>query len=491
MEQTSGGLRRRPRVLLGVLVYCGLVVAMIGTLGTPLIPTIAAAQHVSLTTAQWLLTLTIMVGAVATPVLGRLGDGPNRRAVLAGGLVAVVIGSVVAATATRFDQLLVGRGMMGVGMGLVPVAMAIAREHLPAHRLGPGVAALSITAATGAGLGYPLSGLLADAVDYHAGFWLAAGLSAVGVVAALLVVPGPMPDAPPAAGLDVPGTVLFGGALATLLIALSMGTEWGWTAPSVLGLILMSVALTAAWAVVELRTRRPLVQLRYLTKKLVLIADLTAVLAGFGMFLMMTLVNRLAQAPTSSGYGFGESAGMAGLVLTPLAVGTVTANRSAGALYRRAGSRGLMITGIAAIAIALFGLAVARDHLIELGAANCLLGLGIGLAFAAMPALIIRSVPLAETGSATGFNQVLRYAGGAMGSALGAALLAAHTPAGAAQPASDGYTIAFLAGGVVCLVAAVVAAALPGRDAAESGTDPRPVHGHADAGLVLAENVRA
>src|SRR4051794_15463176 len=70
---------KHARRLVGVLVLAGMTVSVQSTLGTPLIPTIAAEQHVSLETGQWMLTLTLLVGVVATPLLGRLGDGARRE----------------------------------------------------------------------------------------------------------------------------------------------------------------------------------------------------------------------------------------------------------------------------------------------------------------------------------------------------------------------------------------------------------------------------
>lgn len=63
------------RVLVPVLVCLGMVVAVVSSLGAPLIPTIAAVDRVSLADAQWSLTVTLLVGAIATPTMGRLGDG--------------------------------------------------------------------------------------------------------------------------------------------------------------------------------------------------------------------------------------------------------------------------------------------------------------------------------------------------------------------------------------------------------------------------------
>lgn len=81
----------RQRALVPVLVSLGMLVAVVSSLGAPLVPTIAAEEHVSLNDAQWSLTVTLLVGAVTTPVMGRLGDGPRRRPVILGALVAVLV----------------------------------------------------------------------------------------------------------------------------------------------------------------------------------------------------------------------------------------------------------------------------------------------------------------------------------------------------------------------------------------------------------------
>ena len=105
---------RRHRFLVPVLVYVGLVAAAVGSLGAPLVPTIADAYGVSLTSAQWSLTITLLVGALVVPVMGRLGDGPARRRVMLGGVGVVIVGCVLAALPLGFVGLLIGRGLQGV-----------------------------------------------------------------------------------------------------------------------------------------------------------------------------------------------------------------------------------------------------------------------------------------------------------------------------------------------------------------------------------------
>src|SRR3954447_7157351 len=204
-----------PRVLIATLVLAGMTVSVQSTLGTPLIPTIAREQHVSLEAAQWMLTLTLLVGVVATPVLGRLGDGARRERVLLATLGAVLAGSIVAATASAFPQLLVGRGLQGIGYGTVPLCIALAREHLTGAAQRSAIATLSISVAVGAGLGFPVTGLIAQDLDFHAAFWFGALVSVAALAGIWFVVPRRHGTAP-GVTVDVPGAILLGAGLGSV-----------------------------------------------------------------------------------------------------------------------------------------------------------------------------------------------------------------------------------------------------------------------------------
>jgi MFS family permease len=451
-------------LLVGALVYTGLVVSLIGTLGTPLIPLIVRDQHVSFVAAQWMLTVTLLVGAVAGPTLGRLGDGPRRKGVLMGGLGSVLVGAAVTATAGNFPQLLVGRALMGLGLGLMPLTFAIARDCLPRPMNLRVVAMLSVTVASGTGLGYPLTGTIADHVDYHFAFWLAAVLGAVAIGLIVLAVPGAVPAGAeasrPRRPFDVPGALLIGLSLGTVLLGFSEATSWGWASPAVLGLFAAGVVLGAGWFAVERTSRSPLVELRYLTPMPVLVSNGAAVFMGFGLFGIVSLIIRLVETPLSAGYGFGGGVSLAGLVIMPLSVGTLVATRAARVVERRYGTATVLLLGGLLVATAGFGLALRRDHLLEVGLATALMGTGIGTSFAAMPTLIITHVPPTETGSATSFNQALRVVGGSMGSALVASMLAGFTPAGGLLPRDRGYTVAFLLLGAVSLLGGLLSLVL-------------------------------
>jgi MFS family permease len=449
----NGGAPVSPRVLTAALVLAAMTVSVQSTLGTPLIPTIAREQHVSLEAAQWMLTLTLLVGVVATPVLGRLGDGARRERVLFATLGAVLAGSVVAATSQSFAQLLVGRGLQGIGYGTVPLCIALAREHLTGRAQRSAIATLSISVAVGAGLGFPVTGLIAQDLDFHAAFWFGAIVSVTALITAAVVIPRAQHGGR-AVRLDIPGAVLLGGGLGAVVLAVSKAETWGWGAAPTVALLGGGAVALAVWTAVELRTPQPLVDLRLARIRTVLCANAAAVLMGIGMYVGMALVNRLVQTPRSAGYGFGASLVTTGLLLLPLSAGSLLSQPLARRGADRFGIRVTLAAGATLVALTLLALAGSHDALWEIAVVTCLLGVGVGSTFALMPALIVASVPADRTGSATSLNQVLRSAGGSFGSALGITLLTANTTAGSPFPADAGYTTAFAVGGLLCLTAA-------------------------------------
>ena len=198
---------RSPRLLAAVLVFLAVQSTAVASLGTPLLPTVQRVEQVSLAASQWTLTITLLAGAVATPLMGRLGDGRLRRLTTVGAVAVMLAGCVLSALPAGFPAFLAGRALQGAGLGLVPLATAVARDDLPADRSRPAIVLIGVTTAAGIGIGYPLVGLLAQALGLYAPFWFAAGLSALALAAALVA----LPDSPARpARVDVTGAVLLG-----------------------------------------------------------------------------------------------------------------------------------------------------------------------------------------------------------------------------------------------------------------------------------------
>jgi len=451
----------RQSALLPALVLLGVVSTAVGSLGAPLLPTIMSDMHVSLSTSQWALTISLIVGAVSAPVLGRLGDGRRRREVIVSALAIVAMGCVLSALPLGFDWLLIGRALQGVGLGLVPLAITAARDGLPERKRSSGIALIGVTTAAGLGIGYPVAGVLTEYGGLRAAFWFGAALTVITVGVAAWALP-PNPAREPRR-LDIGGAALLGVAIVALLLACSEGSEWGWTSPALLAAVVIAVVATGVWAWWELRNQAPLVNVRLLRHPSVLAANVMVVLVGAGIYPLLSLVVRYVQTPAAAGYGYGYSAALAGLMLVPYSLGSFLASRLAVRAMRRFSLETLVAASSVVLIVSMVLFLTTRAHLVPLLVTMALAGFGVGAVFAINPAQIHRGAPPHETGSANSFYQVLRYVGYSVGSALSATLLVANTSANATHPTENGYTAAAWTG-IVALCLAAAAALLLSRN---------------------------
>ncbi len=450
----------RQGAVVPTLVTVAALVAIVSSLGAPLIPSIARADKVSLSTGEWLLTAALMTGALATPVMGRLADGPRKRRVIEIALSVVLAGCVLSAISTGFVTMVIGRGMQGVGLGLLPVTMAIARSQLSRDGAVRAIATLSVTAAVGAGLGYPLTALIAQVFDVPAAFWFGAIIVALALTLVVVVLPARSDSV--SRKLDVVGIATLGFAVVGVSVVLSEGGGWGWTSPPSLGIIAGCVVFIGLWVWQEITTADPLIDVRQVRNRSVLTADVSGFLMAVGMYLFLPIIVEFVQIPVASGYGFGASVVRSGLVLVPLSVGSFVASRCLVAYERRFGTRSMIPLGSLVFAASALLFAMEHRSLWEAFVASGISGVGIGFTFAAMPGFIVRAVPTSETGSATGFYQVLRSIGLSVGSALAAAILTASTPAGHIVPRFEGFRVILLVASCIGVATAVLSYLLPG-----------------------------
>jgi MFS family permease len=408
-----------------------------------------------------MLTATLLTGAVASPVMGQLADGRARRQILMSALLAVLAGSLLAALLNGFPALLAGRALQGLGLGLIPTAMVVARRHLPPAAAARLVAVLSVTAGIGIGLGYPLTGLIAERTDYHLAFWFAVAVVGVTTGAAFLVLPHDPGEHP--SRLDVPGAALFTVVLLALLIALSEGDEWGWSSVPLIALLLIAGVTGTAWAWHELRAAAPLVVLSRLRTRAVWLTNLSAAVSSVAMYLFLPVIVEFVQVTPSAGYGFGSTAAVAGLSLLPMSLATAATSTVVPWALRRIGARRLLPFGQVVFGGGLLYFAVEHAALWDAFVSMGIAGVGIGFSFGAMPSLIMAAVPASESGSGLGLYQVLRYTGFATGSALCGAILAASTSAHLATPPVSGYQAVLLVGAFLCAGSALLTLLLPGQ----------------------------
>ncbi|MBX6769466.1 MAG: MFS transporter, partial [Actinomadura rubrobrunea] len=257
---------------------------------------------------------------------------------------------------------------------------------------------------------------------------------------------------------DVLGAAFCAGALVCLLLAITEGEDWGWTSARVVGLLVAAVVLFAAWVVLERRTADPLVDIGMLAHPGTIGASLASFLSGFALFAGFTLLPKFVQTPPEAGYGFGASVLMSGVYLLPMTVLMLVVSPLAGGLVRRTSAATMVAAGSVVAALANVYLILRHGHEYDIYIATFLLGLGVGLSFAALGTMAVEHVDRSKTAVASGVNSLVRLVGGSIAGSVAAAILTSETIGGTDVPSVDAYEISFAVSAVAGGLAAVFAA---------------------------------
>ncbi|MCW3064373.1 MAG: transporter [Solirubrobacterales bacterium] len=454
--------RSRPNVTLAVLCLGGVAYSVLSSAVVPALPTIQRSFHTSETGVTWLLTGFLLAASVGTSILGRLGDMYGKEKLLLWTLVILAAGTLIGALATSLGVMIVGRTIQGVSGGIFPLAFGIVRDEFPREKVAGSIGLLSSVLGVGGGVGIVMSGVIVKYLDYHWLYWI----PLVAIVLAAVFTWRFVPESP----VRVPGKVnwvaagLMSAGISAVLLAISQTIVWGWGSPKTLGLLAIGFVLCGLWILREVRSREPLVDMTMMRIRGVWTTNAAAFLLGAGMYASFIVFPQFAQLPKSTGFGFGASVLVSGLYLLPSTAGMVILGTSAGAISARFGSKAALIAGTGFTTSAFLLLSVAHGHPYDLLISAALLGVGMGLAFAALGNLIVQAVPPHQTGVATGMNTVMRTLGGALGGQLSATFIAKNHAHG--LPTVTGFTDTFLmATGflVVCVLSGLL---IPSRKAA-------------------------
>ncbi|WP_333737071.1 MFS transporter [Streptomyces sp. IBSBF 2806] len=462
----------RPGAVIATLAFAGTTAAIMQTLVTPLIAELPQILDTSSSNAAWVITVTLLVAAVCVPVVGRLGDLVGKRRMLLACSVPLIIGSVVCAFASDVVTMIVGRGLQGMGMGMVPLGIALLRDVVPAEKLSGSIALVSASMGIGGAIGLPLAAAVAQYANWRVLFWGSAALAAVVAVLIFLLVPD-VPAGAKGQRFDLPGAVGLGVGLVSLLLAVSKGGDWGWASATTLGLFALALVALLAWGMWEVRTTDPLVDLRTTARPRVLLTNVASVFVGFGMYASMLVMPQLLQFPEATGYGLGQSMLAAGLWIAPGGLMMMLVSPLGGKLTNARGPKFTLVCGALVLAAGYFASMALIGSAWGVMLVTIITSSGVGLAYGAMPALIMSSVPITETAAANGFNTLMRSLGTSIGSAvIGVILSQMTTTLGGHTLASEaGFRTALLVGGGLALVSAAVAAVIPGVRAATADGD--------------------
>ncbi len=459
------GSRQNSWQLIASLSLAGTLAALQQTLVVPQLPIIPQILGVSIDDATWLITVTLLAGAIATPILSRLADmfGKKRIFLLTIGLMAA--GSFLAAAGgLNYWPVLIGRALQGLAAAAIPIGISIMRDHLPLQQLPGAIAIMSATMGVGAGLGLPLSGVLYDSFGWSSLFVTTAAVSVLVVLATARFI-HESADVP-GGRFDLPGAVLLAAALGCFLLALSKGASWGWGTPLTLGLFAAAAVTGFIWFRYQLRADSPLLDLRSASRRPILLTNLASVLIGFSMFVNMLVTTQQLQQPPESGAGLGLPVVLAGLAMMPSAFMMLIMSPLSGRLINRYGARLVLAAGAAIMSVSYLLRVFFHDTVLLVVLGSAAVGVGTALAFAAMPAIIMANAGRHETAAANGLNSLMRTIGTSLSSAATGAVLASFTVMVGENvfASSTAFRIVLLGASAAALSGAVLAWAVPARN---------------------------
>ena len=455
--------RSHPNVTLAVLSIAGLAYAMLSSAVVPALPTIQHDLHTSENGVAWLLTAYLLSASVGTAIIGRLGDMYGKEHLLVWTLVILTAGTLLAGVSGSLALLIVARTIQGVGGGIFPLAFGIIRDEFPRERVAGSIGLMSALLGIGGGVGIVAGAAIVEHLSWHWLFWLPLVL----IVAAAICTWRFVPESP----VRVPGRInwpaaaLMSGGMTLVLIAVSETTTWGWGGAKTVGLLVIGAVLCVAWVAVELRSSQPLIDMTLMRVRAVWTANLAAFLLGAGMYASFVVFPQFAQLPKSTGFGFGASVVGSALYLLPSTIGMFVVGFAAGPIAARFGSKAALVVGSIVTAASFGLLAVQHGHVYDMLLSSALLGIGIGLAFAALGNIVVQAVDDHQTGVASGMNTVMRTVGGALGGQLTATLLADHVRDG--FPTVTGFTDSFVLSTCFLVVCAAAALLVPGRHSSQ------------------------
>ena len=461
-------LSRNPphRAIVAVLLATGLCASFLFTLVVPIQSRLPELLNASRENTAWVLTATLLVSAIATPISGRLGDMYGKRRVILALLAVTLFGSLIIALSSDIAVVITGRALQGAMAGVIPLGIAVMRDVLPVGRVDSAIATMSATLGVGSALGLPFSAFITQYADWHALFWIATGLCALAFFLVLWVVPVSVMRTE--GRFDFLGAIGLSAILSSILLVISQGEVWGWASPTTLLVGLGGVVGAVLWGWYQLRVTEPLLDLRVATRRPVLLTNLSSIALGFALFSSNIVYPQMLEQPESTGVGFGLPLFTASLIIMPLGIVMMLLSPVAGRLARVTGPKLLLVIGAASLIVA-YGFSIFFHHEVwQILVVNVIIGIGIGFGYASMPMLIMRSVPQSKTGASNGLNALCRSLGTSSAAAvLGAVLATSSAESSTGMPTASGFQHTFVLGIIAAGIALIFALLIPQKPTVE------------------------
>jgi MFS family permease len=475
VNPSSNVQRTRERTILAVLASLALMTMFVEIMLVPALPNMVRDFPQQAGWIPWVLSIYMLVGAVVTPLVGRLGDMHGKKRVLIAVMVLYVIALLGGGFSIAISEALFGapsifvllffRALQGVGMGMFTLAFGIVRDTFPPAKVPMAIGIISSMFAVGVSIGLIGGGWITSVGRWNDAFYVVTVPFIALTIASAYLIKEPAVSAK--GSLDVPGAFLLGSGVFLFLLSLVQGEEQGWSSSGFIIPIVLSVVLLAAFVVVERKVKEPIMRPSLFRSKGIIGANVAALFVGITMFMVFQTLPFFLMTPQFAGGLFGlEDTLQVGIYMLPNAIATLIFSGIGGMQARRTGAFKVLITGMGIMAVGFVSLIFLHSSFIELALSQTILGAGTALCMVSLINVVVESCPKSEFGVASGMNTLFRIIGGSVGPVLATAILATNTVAFGSMVlyTEQGYVDAWTAGLLFALIGLAASIVLRPRE---------------------------
>ena len=393
----------------------------------------------------WVVTIYLLTATVSGPIYGKLSDQFGRRPMMMIGVSLFLIGSLLCGLSQEMYQLILFRGLQGLGAGAIfPISLAIIGDLFSPRERGKYQGLFGAMFAVSSIIGPALGGFLTDTISWHWVFFVNLPLGAVALVVLWRLLPSVRhPES--VRSIDYLGAAVFAGAIVPLLLGLTNKQSGEWTDPLVGGLIVIGLVLGALFVWIESRAVEPIIPLELFRNRIVTGSIIATLLITFGFFGAIIFLPRWFQ------FVQGSSATISGYQMLPLMAGVLGSSVASGFIVARTGRYKWMTVGamlLSSVGIFFMTGITAETPITLVWLWMFIAGIGIGPSFAVFTIVVQSAVAPRMLGAATSALTFFRQVGGSIGLAIAGTIFGSSFTAevprqlahqGVPQPLIDGF----------------------------------------------------
>jgi len=410
---------RQILIVFGSLMLGILLAALDQTVLATALPTIVG-EFGGLDHLSWVITSYMLTSTATVPLYGKLSDIYGRKPLFQFAIVTFVIGSMLSGAAQSMEQLIIFRGLQGIGAGgIMTLATAITGDILPPRERGRYMGYFGIVFASSSIMGPLLGGLFVDELSWRWVFYINVPLGILSVFVASRVLK--MKHERRSVRIDYLGAALIAAAVSCILLGTSWGgNEYAWGSPTIIGLMAGGVVLLGVFVAQELRADEPILPLRLFLNRTFAIGN------GMTLMLGLTMFGATAFMPVYMQVVKGVSATSSGLHMLPMSFGVVAMSWFSGRMITQTGRYKIFpVAGTALLSLGIISMTQIDQNtsFAQVSIQLAMMGMGMGLIMQVVVLAIQNAVEHKDLGAATASTGFFRSMGGALGVAMFGAVL--------------------------------------------------------------------